>query len=210
MVFGHLGELAIILTIALIVFGPEKLPEVAASAGRMVRDVREAMNVAMNPEDTEVPDDFQTYYYESLQRAGEDVPDDEDEFTLHEDPFDEWSEDADAEATDESEWDTDAETLDTDGSAWDTDTVVSETDEVGWNGEADGSAWEAGAMDMAEPGTVEGAARESDQTNAAAFGAGASPAGRERLNAEDAPAGDMGSAGIDDPAAQSETRSPGA
>ena len=72
--FGHLPELFIIVVVALIVFGPEKLPEVAANAGKLVREVREAVNVAMNPEDHQVPDDFTTYYYESLERSGEDVP----------------------------------------------------------------------------------------------------------------------------------------
>src|SRR5947209_3751852 len=72
--FQHLPELAIILIIGLIIFGPEKLPEVAASAGRMVREVRQAMDTALNPEDTEVREDFSTYYYESLSRSGEEVP----------------------------------------------------------------------------------------------------------------------------------------
>lgn len=71
---GHLGELAIIVGIALIVFGPEKLPEVAATAGKMVREFREIMDTAMNPQDTEVPEDFSTYYYESLARSGEEMP----------------------------------------------------------------------------------------------------------------------------------------
>jgi TatA/E family protein of Tat protein translocase len=72
--FQHLPELAIILIIGLIIFGPEKLPEVAASAGRMVREVRQAMDAALNPEDTEVREDFSTYYYESLSRSGEEAP----------------------------------------------------------------------------------------------------------------------------------------
>ena len=54
--FGHLPELAIVLLIALIFFGPEKLPEVAASAGKMIREVRQAMDTALRPEDTQVPD----------------------------------------------------------------------------------------------------------------------------------------------------------
>ncbi|MGH2442522.1 MAG: Sec-independent protein translocase subunit TatA/TatB [Chloroflexota bacterium] len=71
--FGHLPELAIVLVIALIVFGPERLPEVAANAGKMIREVRSAMDTAMNPKDPEA-DDFSSYYYESAARSGEEVP----------------------------------------------------------------------------------------------------------------------------------------
>jgi hypothetical protein len=31
----------------------------------------------MHPEDHEVPEDFSTYYYESLARSGEDIPEDD-------------------------------------------------------------------------------------------------------------------------------------
>lgn len=72
--FGHLPELVIIVVIGLIVFGPEKLPEVAANAGRMMREVRQAMDTALNPDEHEEPDDFSAYYYESLARSGEVVP----------------------------------------------------------------------------------------------------------------------------------------
>lgn len=83
--FGHLPELIIILVIGLIVFGPEKLPEAAANAGKMVREMREVMDSALHPEDTELSEDFSTYYYESLERSGEDVP----EFDDDEGSFDE-------------------------------------------------------------------------------------------------------------------------
>jgi TatA/E family protein of Tat protein translocase len=72
--FGHLPELFIVLLIALVVFGPEKLPEVAANAGKMVREVREIVNDAMNPPEEEPPDDFSAYYHESMARSGEEIP----------------------------------------------------------------------------------------------------------------------------------------
>lgn len=72
--FGHLPELIIVLVLGLIVLGPDKLPEAAATAGKFVREMREAVDTVMNPQDVEVPEDFSTYYYESLERAGEDVP----------------------------------------------------------------------------------------------------------------------------------------
>lgn len=70
--FGHLPEFIIVVVLALIVFGPEKFPEVAAQAGKMIREVRETMDTALNPQDVEVADDFDAYYYESLARSGED------------------------------------------------------------------------------------------------------------------------------------------
>ena len=77
--FGHPLELIVVLVLALIFFGPEKLPEVAATAGKFVRELREAFDAAANPEDTTLPDDFSTYYYDSMARSGEaeveDLPD---------------------------------------------------------------------------------------------------------------------------------------
>jgi TatA/E family protein of Tat protein translocase len=72
--FGHFPELIIILGLALIVFGPEKLPEIAANAGKMIREFRDLMDSAINPRETQVPEDFTQYYYESLSRAGEPGP----------------------------------------------------------------------------------------------------------------------------------------
>lgn len=73
--FGHFPELIIVIVIALIVFGPEKLPETAANMGKMVREFRSIVDTAMNPVEEQIPDDFSSYYYESLARAGEEVPD---------------------------------------------------------------------------------------------------------------------------------------
>jgi TatA/E family protein of Tat protein translocase len=76
--FGHFPELVIILIVGLIIFGPEKLPEMAANAGKMMRDFRTMVDDTMHPHDTEVPDDFATYYHESLARNGEEPPPDAD------------------------------------------------------------------------------------------------------------------------------------
>ena len=69
--FGHLPELIIVLVIALIVFGPEKLPEVAGSMGKAIRDIRSTMDMALDQQDHAVPDDFTTYYREAQLRSGE-------------------------------------------------------------------------------------------------------------------------------------------
>lgn len=72
--FGHFPELIIILILALVFFGPERLPEVARTVGKSAREMRQAVDSALNPEDHEVPEDFSTYYYESLARSGEPMP----------------------------------------------------------------------------------------------------------------------------------------
>jgi TatA/E family protein of Tat protein translocase len=88
--FGHFPELIVVLVLALIFFGPEKLPEIAGSAGKMVGELRAAMDAAMHP-DTEIADDeFATYYYDSIQQSSEadveldDLPDPADDVDLSE------------------------------------------------------------------------------------------------------------------------------
>ncbi|HZU13541.1 MAG TPA: twin-arginine translocase TatA/TatE family subunit [Chloroflexota bacterium] len=71
---GHIPELLLVLGIALIVFGPEKLPEVAANTGKMYRELRQIMDDALHPQETHVPEDFSTYYHEAMWRSGEDAP----------------------------------------------------------------------------------------------------------------------------------------
>lgn len=72
--FGHFPELVIIMVIALIVFGPEKMPEMARNAGKMVREFRTAMDQVMNPVDIDVPDDFSAFYQEEMERESEEIP----------------------------------------------------------------------------------------------------------------------------------------
>jgi sec-independent protein translocase protein TatA len=50
-VFGQVGatEIIVVLAIALVVLGPKRLPEVARSIGKGVRELKDAMN--MDPDD---------------------------------------------------------------------------------------------------------------------------------------------------------------
>ena len=44
MLGGHLYELVIVLIIALVIFGPKRLPELGSSLGRGIREFRKATN----------------------------------------------------------------------------------------------------------------------------------------------------------------------
>ena len=69
--FGHLPELVIVLILGLIFFGPEKLPEIAGSAGKMVGELRAAFDTAMQPDQEIDDDEFSTYYYDAMHRSGD-------------------------------------------------------------------------------------------------------------------------------------------
>lgn len=40
--FGHLWELVVVLLIALVIFGPKRLPELGASLGKSIREFRKS------------------------------------------------------------------------------------------------------------------------------------------------------------------------
>lgn len=50
----HLPDLLIILAIALLIFGPKKLPEMGSAIGKSLRAFHKGMNELSNPEDTEL------------------------------------------------------------------------------------------------------------------------------------------------------------
>ena len=56
--FGQVGtlEIVVVLIIALVVLGPKRLPEVARSVGRGVRELREAMSGHDDEDDDDEPD----------------------------------------------------------------------------------------------------------------------------------------------------------
>jgi sec-independent protein translocase protein TatA len=58
-VFGQVGtfEIIFVLVIALVVLGPKRLPEVARSVGRGVREMRDAMTMGGNDEDDDEDED---------------------------------------------------------------------------------------------------------------------------------------------------------
>lgn len=52
--FGlHMPELIVILVIALLIFGPKKLPEMGSSIGKTIKQFREGMNEASQPKPPE-------------------------------------------------------------------------------------------------------------------------------------------------------------
>ena len=53
--FGlHMPELIIILVVALLIFGPKKLPEMGASIGKSIKEFRKGMNEISQPKDEKV------------------------------------------------------------------------------------------------------------------------------------------------------------
>lgn len=50
----HLPELVVVLVVALLVFGPKKLPEMGSSIGKSVQAFRKGVREISNPQDDEV------------------------------------------------------------------------------------------------------------------------------------------------------------
>lgn len=56
--FGfHAPELIIVLVVALLIFGPKKLPEMGSAIGKTVKSFRKGMNELNEPENTPMPKD---------------------------------------------------------------------------------------------------------------------------------------------------------
>ena len=56
MLAGHLPELMALLGVALVVFGPKRLPEIGSSLGKGIRGFRTSVGGHDEPTDTHLPD----------------------------------------------------------------------------------------------------------------------------------------------------------
>ncbi|GAC1384464.1 MAG: hypothetical protein NVS4B7_15380 [Ktedonobacteraceae bacterium] len=66
--FGfHAPELIIILVIALLIFGPKKLPEMGSSIGKSIKEFRKGMNELSHPKE-EKDDEMKSPGLEALDR----------------------------------------------------------------------------------------------------------------------------------------------
>jgi len=51
MFFGHAPELIIVLVVALLIFGPKRLPEMGAGVGKFIKEFRKSVNEISNHTD---------------------------------------------------------------------------------------------------------------------------------------------------------------
>lgn len=57
----HMPELIILLVVALLIFGPKKLPEMGSVIGKSIRAFRKGMDEIAKPKDEETPDPAQQH-----------------------------------------------------------------------------------------------------------------------------------------------------
>ena len=66
--FGfHAPELIIILVVALLIFGPKRLPEMGAGVGKFIKEFRKGVNEISNPKE-ESHDEVKSSSFEAIER----------------------------------------------------------------------------------------------------------------------------------------------
>jgi sec-independent protein translocase protein TatA len=66
--FGfHAPELIIILVVALLIFGPKRLPEMGAGVGKFIKEFRKGVNEISNPKEEKV-DELKSPNLEAIDR----------------------------------------------------------------------------------------------------------------------------------------------
>ena len=48
--FGHIPELIIVMLLALLIFGPKKLPEMGSAVGKTIKEFRKTMSEVTEPD----------------------------------------------------------------------------------------------------------------------------------------------------------------
>ena len=67
--FGlHMPELIIILVVALLIFGPKKLPEMGSAIGRSIKEFRKGMNELNAPHKEDEPKAPTALSYDAIER----------------------------------------------------------------------------------------------------------------------------------------------
>ena len=67
--FGlHMPELIIILVVALLIFGPKKLPEMGSAIGRSIKEFRKGVNEISHPEEVKEAEVHKVSPLESIER----------------------------------------------------------------------------------------------------------------------------------------------
>jgi sec-independent protein translocase protein TatA len=67
--FGfHAPELIIILVIALLIFGPKKLPEMGSSIGKSIKEFRKGMSEITQPKEEKEAEDIKLPKYSAIER----------------------------------------------------------------------------------------------------------------------------------------------
>lgn len=66
--FGfHAPELIIILVVALLIFGPKRLPEMGAGVGKFIKEFRKGVNEISNPKE-EKEDELKSPSFEAIEK----------------------------------------------------------------------------------------------------------------------------------------------
>jgi sec-independent protein translocase protein TatA len=66
--FGfHAPELIIVLVVALLIFGPKRLPEMGAGVGKFIKEFRKGVNEISNPKE-ETVQEVKTPSFEAIER----------------------------------------------------------------------------------------------------------------------------------------------
>ena len=67
MFFGHAPELIILLVVALLIFGPKRLPEMGSGVGKFIKEFRKSVNEISHPKE-ESEDELKSPSLEAIDR----------------------------------------------------------------------------------------------------------------------------------------------